>query len=206
MFLSRLVLNPRSRQVRREVAEPYEMHRTLLQAFPEGMQRQAERVLFRVDADRETGALKVLVQSSERPDWSPQEAKPGCLLAPAESKEFHPAFRAGQRLFFRLRANPTIKREGKRLGLRTEEEQVEWLKRKGAAGGFRVCGVQVVREGVLRGRKTDERGRHALTHLAIRFDGVLEVADPGQLLDTLRAGVGSSKGFGFGLLSLAAGR
>lgn len=39
--------------------------------------------------------------------------------------------------------------------------------------------------------------------LAVRFDGLLEVTDPGKFLETLRAGIGSAKGFGFGLLSLA---
>src|SRR5262249_34858221 len=137
-------------------------------------------------------------------DWSSLEAKPGYLLGPAQFKEFHPCFRPGQRLFFRLRANPTLKRDGKRLGLRTEEEQVGWLKRKGLAGGFQVCGMQVVREGVAPGCKTDDRGGHHLTHLAVRFDGVLEVTEPDRLVGTLRAGVGSGKGFGFGLLSVAA--
>ena len=34
MYLSRLILNPRSRRVQRELAEPYEMHRSLMKAFP----------------------------------------------------------------------------------------------------------------------------------------------------------------------------
>ena len=42
-----------------------------------------------------------------------------------------------------------------------------------------------------------------LTHVAVRFDGLLEVTDPVKFLETLRAGIGSAKGFGFGLLSLA---
>jgi CRISPR system Cascade subunit CasE len=208
MYLSRLALNPRSRQVRREVAEPYEMHRTLLRAFPDGMDKEAERVLFRLDADRETGALVVLVQSQGGPDWSSLEAKAGYLLRPAESKEFDPSFRQGQRLFFRLRANPTVRRDGKRLGLRTEAEQVKWLKRKGLAGGFHLedGDVLAIPEGLKHGRKTDDLGPQSLTHLAVHFDGILKVTDPAQLVETLRAGVGRGKAFGFGLLSLAGGR
>ncbi|HKV39599.1 MAG TPA: type I-E CRISPR-associated protein Cas6/Cse3/CasE, partial [Blastocatellia bacterium] len=34
LYFSRLLLNPRSRQVRSELANPYEMHRTLMRAFP----------------------------------------------------------------------------------------------------------------------------------------------------------------------------
>jgi CRISPR system Cascade subunit CasE len=42
-----------------------------------------------------------------------------------------------------------------------------------------------------------------LTHHAVRFDGLLVVTDPERLRHALRAGIGSAKGFGFGLLSLA---
>jgi CRISPR system Cascade subunit CasE len=124
------------------------------------------------------------------------------LLGPAQAKEFHPSFRPGQRLFFRLRANPTLKRNGKRLGLLTEEGQREWLDRKAGAGGFRVLSAQAVREGMVHGRKAGDDGRHDLAHLSVCFDGLLEVTEPEGLLDTLRAGVGSGKGLGFGLLSL----
>jgi CRISPR system Cascade subunit CasE len=37
---------------------------------------------------------------------------------------------------------------------------------------------------------------------AVRFEGLLEVTDPGLFLEMLQDGVGSAKGFGFGLLSL----
>ena len=33
MYLSRLLLNPRSRQVQRETADPYNLHKTIMQAF-----------------------------------------------------------------------------------------------------------------------------------------------------------------------------
>ena len=201
MFLSRLVLNPRSRQARREAAEPYELHRTLLRAFPGPL--EAERVLFRIDPARETGALVVLVQSLSEPDWSHHRSLPHYLLAEPEFKAFHPAFTPGQRLRFRLRANPTVKRDGKRLGLLTEDEQLAWLRRKGEAGGFRVLAALAVREGFARGRKREGDAGFPLTHLAVRFDGTLEVTDPAQLIESVRDGIGSGKAFGFGLLSLA---
>jgi CRISPR system Cascade subunit CasE len=201
VFLSRLLLDPRSRQARREAAEPYELHRTLMRAF--GARADAGRVLFWLDAPRDGGPLVLLVQSEAAPDWAAHAALPGYLAGPPEVKPYAPAFAAGQRLRFRLRANPTVKREGKRLGLLTEEAQLGWLRRKGEAGGFRVLGAVPVEEGLLGGRKDDGERRHTLTHLAVRYDGVLAVADPARLLEAVRAGVGSGKAFGFGLLSLA---
>jgi CRISPR system Cascade subunit CasE len=201
MFLSHLPLNPRSRQVRREVAEPYEMHRTLLRGFP--ATPSDERILFRVDESRESGRWAALVQSRATPDWTHLSALPGYLLGPPQYKAFDLAFAAGQRLRFRLRANPTVKRDGKRVGLLTEDAQRGWLDRKSGESGFVVLGVQVVREGFATGRKPDGDHGHVLTHLGVRYDGLLKVIDPGRLLEALRSGIGSGKAFGFGLLSLA---
>ena len=41
------------------------------------------------------------------------------------------------------------------------------------------------------------------THFAVLFEGVLEVNDPALLEKAIQEGIGSGKGFGFGLLSLA---
>jgi CRISPR system Cascade subunit CasE len=223
MFLSRLQHHPRSRQALRDLADPYQMHRTLLRAFPDDLDGGAGRVLYRVEVQGEVGLPVVLVQSDKRPDWSCLPT--GHLVEPAEWKPYDPAFIAGQHLRFRLRANPTIKTgtssrgdrlahkpkcNGRRVGLIREEDQVAWLSAKGSRGGFRIAGagsgpprLLVTKEGYLEGRKQTERGRQNLTHLAVRFDGTLEVADPVQFLDTVRVGIGPAKGFGFGLLSLA---
>ena len=68
MYLSRLVLDPRSRRAQRERADPYQMHRSIMRAFPEVLPED-ERVLFRCETDSRTGMLTVLVQSLHEPDW-----------------------------------------------------------------------------------------------------------------------------------------
>jgi CRISPR system Cascade subunit CasE len=216
MFLSRLLPSPRSPQARRDLALVYELHRTLLRAFPDKADGGPGRVLFRVDLPRDTGTAVVLVQSEKPPDWS--LLRPDYLTRPAESKPFEPTFTVGQRLAFRLRANPTCKTgtlsksdrlagrsksNGRRLGLLREGQQREWLVRKAEAGGFRVLGVTVVPEGFAHGSKDAGGVRVGLSLLAVRFDGLLGVTDPGRFLQTLREGIGPAKGFGFGLLSLA---
>ncbi len=53
-------------------------------------------------------------------------------------------------------------------------------------------------------KKTDDTGHtHDLTLIAVRFDGVLQITDLTTFNRTLEQGVGSGKGFGFGLLSVA---
>jgi CRISPR system Cascade subunit CasE len=214
MYLSRLILNPHNRRVQKEIAAPYEMHRSLMRAFPDDLDEGAERVLFRLDAHPRTGALILLVQSLNLPDWS-WLAEPGArgYLLPVNDpnpavKPFDPNLAPGQVLAFRLRANPTVKRQfngqgHKRVGLYREEEQVEWLQRKGEQGGFRVLSARTTGQNVTGGTIRRDEATHKLHLLVVQFDGTLQVTDPERLRDTVRQGVGSGKGLGFGLLSLA---
>ncbi|MBM4326583.1 MAG: type I-E CRISPR-associated protein Cas6/Cse3/CasE [Deltaproteobacteria bacterium] len=165
LYLSRLLLNPRSRQVISELAEPYEMHRTLMRAFPratDDIQSKARGefgVLFRADVDDLQGAVKVYVQSCIEPNWSFLDEFNDYLCANTEipeyeCKEIMSAYREiqdGQALSFRLRANPTKRvakqddpMKGKRVELTHADEQIDWLIRKGREretgklGGFEV--------------------------------------------------------------------
>jgi CRISPR system Cascade subunit CasE len=227
MYLSRLLLNPRNAQVRKETALPYELHRTLLNAFPLGKvdvkrnDYDAVGMLFRLDEDPRQGLLTVLVQSKAAPDWgfllekSDSRGQPYLLpLALVPDNKPNPAIThfnlaekliAGQTLSFRLRANPTVKKDrpgekqGRRVGITDESKQLEWLQRKAEQGGFRVLQVYTHKDD----RLQDEP--HKLEFFAVQFDGILRVTDPLRLSDTVASGIGSAKGFGFGLLSLAPG-
>jgi len=220
MYLSRLFLNPRSRQVQSEIARPYQMHKTLLQAFPTPLPPN-ERVLFRLEVHPRTGLPVVLVQSQTQPDWTPLlTADRGRYLLPAydlpfgveenpQVKEVTLKFRPGQRLVFRLYANPTRKikvegrKNGRRVELYREEDQRRWLARKLQAAGARLLEVRIGAGE----KRTDfqRRGQslHRLTFYGVRFDGLLVVEDPEAFLLAVQRGIGSGKGVGFGLLSLA---
>jgi CRISPR system Cascade subunit CasE len=229
MFLSRLFLNTMDRTARYDLARPYEMHRTICtQGFGTLRKEDLGRILFRVDTDRHGSKPMLIVQSEDKPDWSVMPS--GYLSRPAEWKEFTPQFTDGQRLQFRLRANPTKRvaaknerlgsvMEGKRVGLSTEVEQIRWLLRKAELGGFRIPGqwVNILNQDT--GKETEQPnfrvdarpegrihnskpGYQGNFHV-ILFDGVLEVTDPSRFAVTLSQGVGSAKGFGFGLLSVA---
>lgn len=206
MYLSRLILNPRNRQVQSELANPYEMHRTLSRAFAADYEN--ERALFRVDVDRRTGVPTVLVQSRHEPDWSVLPDG-GYLLRGGDDnpacKPIDPVFGAGQLLSFRLRANPVRrdKASGDRQGLLQEDQQRAWLDRKGETGGFRVVRCHVIPEGLLSIRQRRAGTEHTLSLLSVRFEGLLQVTDPQALRRTLEQGIGPAKGLGFGLLSLA---
>jgi len=194
MYLSKLSLDPRSRQVVAELNNRYELHRTLMAAFPPD---SPGRVLYRLEQRREHPP-DVLVQSSAPPDWSHLERN-GYLRRPPRHKEFSPEFRAGQCLAFRLRANPTVTRDGSRLGLLDESEQRDWLARKADRSGFSLRGFRNTPEGFLRMRKADR----TLTFYSVLYEGALAVTDPASFVEALCEGIGPAKAFGFGLLSTA---
>ena len=137
LHLSKLTPNLRSAKARRDLQNPYDLHRTLSR----GVAREDERLLWRVDG---TNQLSILVQTLHKPDWSylVEDVPPGYLKESPASKSVDLAFVKGQTLTFRLRANPTVKRtlsgKKKRLALYEVEEQLGWLRRKAAGGGFNV--------------------------------------------------------------------
>jgi CRISPR system Cascade subunit CasE len=232
LYLSRLRLDARERAVRRDLADCQALHRTLLAAFPQahaatGSARAHFGLLYRVETIADDGSVPVLVQSCVAPDWT--RLPPAYLLPDWDEVDGYAVrrldsryaeLRAEMALRFRLRANPTrrVARQGdrlsgKRVELQREEDQLAWLARKGADGGFRLlevrtaAGVADVRasHGVnVLGRRPQEReGRRRMTFGSVHFEGRLAITDADRFRVTLEAGIGSGKAYGFGLLSIA---
>jgi CRISPR system Cascade subunit CasE len=168
LYLSKLILNSRSNQVRRDLADCQSLHRRILSAFPNvtgdgAKAREHFGVLHRLDLskDGEQSILVLLVQSNIEPDWTvlPEdycleidgESKPVCKLV----TQNYAAVQSGMTLLFRLRANPTRRVSsrceteknprfyGRRVELYREEDQIAWLERKAEAYGFRLLAVKV---------------------------------------------------------------
>lgn len=162
LYLSQLMINPRSLQARGDLSDCRALHRRILSAFPDAPDVTAARerygVLFRMEPL--DGGARILVQSRERPDWS--RLPVGYLRQPAEPKrvdERYDALVAGQELIFRLRANPTQRIDkrnmeeperwrGKRVELRKEDQQIAWLERKGKTAGFVLLRTEIARGAV----------------------------------------------------------
>jgi CRISPR system Cascade subunit CasE len=226
MYLSRLTLNPRSGYARRDLADVYQLHRTIMSAFAPtaaGAARSSLGVLFRVEP--EAPLPVVLVQSQQEPRWE----LPQGYLAPGTNAQSKPiaelldAIAAGRTYRFRLLANPTRKiarfhetsarmRQGSRVDLRRDADRLEWIKRKGNQHGFQLAqlasgqadAVDVLVRSVPRqiGRKDETR----ITVAGALFDGLLVVDDADGVRNAVVNGVGPGKAFGFGLLSLGPDR
>lgn len=136
-----------------------------------------------------------------------------------------------QRYAFRLTANPTrsindetaIKGEGRprgrRVGHTTAHHQVKWLVDKSNRAGFQILpgsqmmpgteepalDLQLTARDNARFGKPDESNRHGRTVTITRasYVGGLEITDVEAFRRTLICGIGRSKAYGCGLLTLA---
>ena len=188
MFLSKVQFEP-SKQLWGATAYTY--HQFVMSAFPSGL--TDERILFYLNDKT------LLVQSPIAPDWA--KARP-YLIARHEHRTFAPQVGVGQALRFRLLANPTSRdsQTGKRFGLRTDEDLLPWIQRKGRQHGFSVA--QVTINGAQ--RETAYKGALPITVSKVQFDGCLMVTNPDLFLQAIQSGIGSGKGLGCGMLMLAA--
>jgi CRISPR system Cascade subunit CasE len=225
MHLFRIHLNPRSKEARRDLADPYQMHATLCRAFfPPDTPCPAGALLWRLEpeTDRE-GRPRVLIQAGATPDWSRiphadwlAQEEPGIDLARKLALD---ALAAGQTFRFRLRANPCKTLLGKRHGLVHPDAQRDWLGRKGERHGFVLPAadtpdyfafqgstngsaypdIRVSHDRVLVGRQHDG---NVIQVLSVLYEGRLAVSDPERFRATLQTGIGHGKVMGLGLLSV----
>lgn len=173
IYLTKMILNPRSRQVRSEVGNPQELHKTISNGFPaiENQEhlpkherktpRNQYNILHRLDINPRLGKAFLLIQSEREPDW---DFLPEDYADEIECKEVgqnYLAIENGMNLIFRFQANPT-KRIGKsdpvakdkfkpsdqrknrpRVELRTDEERTDWLVRQGERNGFQIGNLKI---------------------------------------------------------------
>jgi CRISPR system Cascade subunit CasE len=221
MFLSRINLDPRCREARRDLSDPYQLHSTLCRAFSAPNRKCPEgEFLWRLEPETDpAGYPRILVQSKAIPDWAQVGVKG--WLAKADSAvdlkqrlELN-SLTVGQRFRFRLRANPCVTRNGKRLGLLLLKDQESWVERKGQLHGFSLpqlasfdlsepnqerIDVLVSQEQMLRGK---QYGGNAIRIYSVLFDGFLTVTEPDNFRRALHTGIGHGKAMGLGLLSVA---
>lgn len=207
------------RELARMLDNPYYQHQRLWTLFdqPPGSTRP---FLFhhQLDAARPGQAAFWMISTLQ-----PQAPEPGWTI---RSKPYHPAFRAGQRLAFQLRVNPSVKRLGTNgksqrydpiaLALQAlpalqraaerqrwiHRELAPWLAARGATYGF---DLEIDRTVVLRYEPLRFPGGRSGREIRLSvadFRGVLRVRDPLRFGEAAIAGVGHARGFGCGALLL----
>ncbi|MGD0280960.1 MAG: type I-E CRISPR-associated protein Cas6/Cse3/CasE [Dissulfurispiraceae bacterium] len=209
------------------VLDSYVWHKKLWDCFPNVPDQKRTEIGFLTRIDTLEGAFKLWVMAERkpvRPQWCPPD---GFAL-----KEIAASFLIHRYYVFDLRANPVKaavqkdskgepmlqpngnRKRGKRVPLVKPDELRAWLVRKGEVrcrdkdtgkdvpGGFRIVEERPLEISPMvesHFRKKGQSGYHG----GVQFRGTLEVTDREQFIETYQAGIGSAKGFGFGLLLLA---
>ncbi|MFH1980372.1 MAG: type I-E CRISPR-associated protein Cas6/Cse3/CasE [Pseudomonadota bacterium] len=221
MYLHRIHLDPRSKEARRDLADPYQLHSTLCRAFCPPDQRCFEGLfLWRLEPETDPfGLPRILVQSRSIPDWEGIGVKGWLAKADPpvdlEKRLDCEVFSSGMMFRFRLRANPCVCRNGKRIGLLKLTEQESWILRKGDLHGFSLPGaasfdlsepaqprvdVRISHPQMLQGRQHSGNG---IRVFSVLYDGFLSITKADRFREALRKGIGHGKSMGLGLLSLA---
>ncbi|GAA5056274.1 CRISPR system Cascade subunit CasE [Thermocatellispora tengchongensis] len=211
LWLTRIRLNPWSREVHRDVQDVTALHRTLMRLFPSNLGEEARReagLLFRYERrDREH---VVLLQSALRPTLDRLPDQYGEAL----TKSLAPLLdrlHKGTVVQYTITANATRRRsglspDGKPAGtLRPLHgpEAEEWWRRRAETAGLAVHTADSVSLPDAVGDRRDRAGKeHRILHARTRFDGTATITDAALLVEHLRTGIGRGKSYGCGLLSV----
>lgn len=227
MYLSsiRLDLNSLTRGELFDVLEggAYTAHQLLWRLFPDTPKGERP-FIFRQEMEEDTNGKGAGLPRFYVCSTRPPEPVEGFEM---QCKPFAPKLVKGERLAFRLRANPTIARmsggKGRShradvlmdarkpfpVGERTSQPCIEameaaarhWLKSRADAFGF---ALPVEPEtGAYRQHALGKRdGGQPIRFSSVDYEGLLEVTEPEQLQSTLQQGIGRARAFGCGLLLL----
>ncbi len=206
------------------IFDSYAWHKKLWECYPDAPDAKRD---FLTRIDQLEGAFRLWLLAKRKPDkpeWCPAEN--------FALKEIAASFLTHRYYAFDLRANATKcidqlgpdgnkllrqngkRTKGKRVPLVKPEELRAWLMQKGkvrcrdqdtgldVSGGFRIVEDKPLEISTMvenHFRKKEHTGYHG----GVQFRGVLEVTDRDKFIDSYQSGIGSAKGFGFGLLLLA---
>lgn len=206
------------------IFDNYAWHKKIWECFPNVPDAQRE---FLTRIDPLEGAFRLWVLSGRKPvcpRW--------CLAENFALKQIAESFLSHRHYAFDLRANPVKalarrdengsplllengkRKRGKRVPIVKQDELRGWLIRKGkirrrndetgqdVPGGFRIVEEKPLEISPMQESHFRKKGQSAY-HGGVQFRGTLEVTDRQRFIETYKAGIGSAKGFGFGLLLLA---
>lgn len=215
LHLTRLTLNPQNKQVIRDLADPYDMHRTLTRTA-ELEPNALTPFLWRQEHSDPTEPPIALIQSEQPLNWN---LLPDGFAIRIEQRSWNPndLLTPGQHVRFRVVANPTVNRvpqpkpgeepsnqpargRRKRLGLRGEADQLAWIQRQADRLGLIRLSASVSRSGQIR---THRKADHRITVCTAQFDGIATIAEPEALIFGMKKGIGHARMLGLGLVTVA---
>lgn len=208
VYLSRVEIDTKNRRKIKDLTNLGAYHNWIEQSFPDEIQKGVrKRHLWRIDTLANRKYL--LVVSEDKPDLTIL-SRYG-VANTAATKEYLPfinSIRNGQRLRFRLVANPVLRMGAGKNGERertfphiTIDQQKEWLLKRSERAGFKLS------ENSFEIKERDfvplyHKENRPIRLSRVAFEGILEVTDPIALQNTLIYGLGREKAYGMGMLTV----
>lgn len=215
MIITRILLDTGKRNTIRALVNPNRFHGALENARP----GERTRLLWRIDSLNGKTYLIILSQKPIQTDGIISQF--GYEDQPAEEKNYDSLLERiteGSRWRFRLTANPTNSsstvsdhgKRGKVMAHTSPKFQMIWLEKKGTQNGFSVDPAlsRVVYSKWLNFRKREDdmnsvqSAKAEVTVKEAVFEGVLTVTDPEKFRQALISGIGRSKAYGMGLMTI----
>lgn len=212
MYLSRVELYskdiPISMLKKLDESNIYAFHQWLWQLFPDQKKRN---FLFRYEHIAEGFRYYLLS------DVQPASHN----LFRINSKSFNPQLISGDRLYFSLRANPVVTRQGKRSDVLMDakfryrekvpageiwqyqqQAAIDWLIRQGKMAGFSLESGKAIVTGYKQYSLKKSKQKEPIRFSSADLNGVLTVTEPERFIAALSHGFGKNKALGCGLMML----
>ncbi|GIG70555.1 type I-E CRISPR-associated protein Cas6/Cse3/CasE [Phytomonospora endophytica] len=202
-WLTKITLVAGDRAVQRLLDDAGALHNALMRLVPDGLgdhPRAQTGLLYRVE--QHTRTPQILAQTTVEPDISRLDKRLADQVAVRDLTGFLTGLRNGNRVRYRITANPT-KRHGRsandgkagKLYVVSGALAERWWTDRAAEGGLDVRSVEY--------RKLPEiRVRAKGSHAAAQFDGGAVITDADHVRAMITDGLGRAKSYGCGLLSL----
>lgn len=204
MYLSKISLDLRTASARQSLHDCGDMHRNVQKLF--STSREDAGVLYRVYSDK-TGSY-IYIQSKRAPAETEDSLNNGMRITAIRNiSALESSFSKGRRLGFNLLTAPCkkisdgVSKNSRRRILRTPDERIQWLMKKGSDNGFVVLAAEETDGELLYSRK---KSNEMYLHTTI-FTGLLQISDVERFTQIWRQGIGPEKAYGLGMLLLRRG-
>lgn len=200
MYLTKIELERASRRIQFALADCQQLHRLVMGLF--GTDRKSSHVLYRLRNQARTLALYLY---SDGPIDQTRLLSGMRFAGERDLSDWLSRMEQGQVRGFDLLAAPTKKvktetsRNSQRRILRTQEERLAWLTRKGEQNGFRLLQCQELENHQQSGNhKKDAGGPMYVT--GYHYQGLLQITDLERFQRAVQEGIGSGRAYGLGML------
>ncbi len=201
MYLSRIILDGRKHKTAQAIYNRGILHGAIERCF-EGKRKKN---LWRLDQNGSN--IFLMMVSEDKPSFDSFCEQFAINGMQAEIKQYDPyidGLQNGDVLRFRLTANPTIKKDKKRIPLNRERTKnqsycaADWLIDRMKNNGAEVQMVQISKYD---NYKISYNGKKITLAEAI-YDGSLKITDISLFSSAVRNGIGHGKAYGCGLLTV----